>query len=260
MVKVGDEVTRRGAGGYVVPLDSSHDIVMYVGETPPDDRDRVRGVILADSADAEVVADRLRNVAEVSARLDRIRDRLQLDLEQVLEAFEDVAARLAGPSGSTEPFGQLTEHDQTSLREAGMLRSVPQAALQRASITGALRFAEMRARSLTVKEAAARLGVTGGRVRQRLSERTLYGFQTRRGWRLPDFQFGPEPEGTLPNLEQVLPQLPREIHPLTVEGFFTKPQADLVVGHEPVSVTEWLGSGGDAAAVAEIASDLQRSS
>lgn len=239
-------------GGRVVPLDANQDIVLYVGESPPTG-EHVRGVIVAQSPDADVVAARLRDVAAVGARIERIRDRLQLDLEQILDAIEEVSG---SRPHSTHPESQLTEHDQATLREAGMLRPAPSDRAKRASTRGALRYAELLARSMTVKEVAARLKVTEGRIRQRLGEKTLYGFQTKRGWRLPDFQI--RSGETLPGLERVLAALPAGLHPLTVEGFFVQAQPDLMIGEETVSAAEWLSAGHDPAPVVELASNLTR--
>src|SRR5438067_2007666 len=56
-------------------------------------------------------------------------------------------------------------------------------------VRSAAAYAALLGSSLSVAAAAARLGVDGSRVRQRLAERTLYGIKQPSGWRLPLFQF-----------------------------------------------------------------------
>lgn len=112
----------------------------------------------------------------------------------------------------------------------------------------------MLATGLTVKEVAARLGVSEGRVRQRLGERSLCGFATKQGWRLPEFQL--TQHGALPGLALVLRALPENLHPLSVEGFFTRPNIDLDTDEGTASAAEWLAGGGEPEVVAELARDL----
>jgi len=235
-----------------VPLDPGNEVYAYVGGASPAEG-QVYGVIVADAEDPGVVAQRLRDVSETSSRLAAIGSRLKVDFEEVLDALEEVARVV--PGGVAGPEGQLSEHDQATLREAGLLRSAAPSAATRASARAAVRYAQLLRNCLTVKEAAARLHVSDVRVRQRLGERSLYGFQATRGWCVPDFQFGVD--GELPGLKVVLQALPADLHPLSVEGFFTRPKPELTGDDdEPMSVVDWLAGGRDPEPVVELARDL----
>lgn len=109
---------------------------------------------------------------------------------------------------------------------------------------------------LTVEQAAKRLDVTTGRVRQRLLSRppTLYGIRVGNVWRLPAFQF--RAHGLIPNIDRVIPHLDRELDPVAVENWFTRPHIDLDQDGEPVSPLDWLAQGRNVQPVAELAEDL----
>jgi hypothetical protein len=107
--------------------------------------------------------------------------------------------------------------------------------------------------SSTVAEAARRLGVEPSRIRQRLGERSLYGFRPEAEWLLPAFQFD---EGrTVPGIAEALRRLDPELHPVRVEAFFLTPSRDLDE-ERPVSPRDWLRAGRDPGAVARLAAEL----
>ena len=88
--------------------------------------------------------------------------------------------------------------------------------------------------------AAARLGVVASRVRQRVTERSLYAVDGPGGRVFPAFQFGPS--GALPGLGRVLAAIDPSVHPITVERFFLAPIGDLEsdVAGGPLSPRDWL--------------------
>jgi hypothetical protein len=108
--------------------------------------------------------------------------------------------------------------------------------------------------SLSPIEASEMLGVSVDDVIQRLADGTLYGVLTRQGWRIPDFQF--EGGRSLPGIEEVLPLLHEELHPLAVHNWLANPNPDLLVGNNVVSPRQWLLGGRDVAAVARLAIDV----
>lgn len=118
-------------------------------------------------------------------------------------------------------------------------------------------YAALLASSLTVREAARRLGVDGSRVRQRLSARQMYGIRRPTGWLLPIFQF--DEDRLVPGIERVLPRLNPRLHPLAVLGWFTRPHPDLHRPGDPeetpIAPLEWLRSGGTPEVAAELAGD-----
>lgn len=238
-------------GSRMFPLDPDGDFLLFIGE-PPEGAEPVAGVIASKTPDSATpdpaqLAARL----EVATRVERLSQRLNMSVESLLEVIDPFV-----PDPDRSAPTQLSAHEDATLREIGLLRPPHLEAARRPSTAAELRFKALLAQALSAKEAAKRLGVTEGRVRQRLADRTLYGIATKRGWRLPEFQFAADE--TLPGLERVLPALDEALHPLAVEGFFTRRQPDLVLESESVSPAGWLAAGGDPTAVADLAGDLLR--
>ncbi|MBI5445941.1 MAG: hypothetical protein HY900_32595 [Deltaproteobacteria bacterium] len=110
--------------------------------------------------------------------------------------------------------------------------------------------------SLTTTEAAARLGVDPSRIRQRLAERTLYGFEWEGRWLLPSFQF--EEDRFVRGLEAVFPLLDPELSPIEVESWLSNPDPDLhaeKLGRD-LTPLEWLRLGYPIQRLAHIARNL----
>lgn len=108
--------------------------------------------------------------------------------------------------------------------------------------------------SLSPLEASEVLGVSVDEIIQRLEDRSLYGIPVRGGWRIPDFQF--EDGRLLPGIEEVLPLLHEELHPIAIRNWLANPNPDLLVGKEVVSPRQWLLSGRDVTVVSRLAIDL----
>lgn len=181
-------------------------------------------------------------------------DRLHTSSAELLALLTEVAAGLpADPDGQVR---SVTSAEEGELRAAGSLRvSMPPLA-GRASTAAVRADTTIRAGARTVGEVAELLGVSPGRIRQRLAARTLLGFHTTDGWRIPGFLF--DPAGELPGLSTVLTALPADVHPVAVEAFLTRPHHELVVDGEVVSPREWLRGGGDPQTVAAAAGAAYR--
>jgi hypothetical protein len=120
--------------------------------------------------------------------------------------------------------------------------------------------------ALTIKAVAAALGRNESRIRQRLLQRSLYGIRRGRGWLLPLFQFQVEErkgtrtvKGVVPGIEQVIPALSPELHPVSVWRWFTSPSTELTDEATPdkaISPRDWLLAGRDPKLVADLARDL----
>lgn len=108
-------------------------------------------------------------------------------------------------------------------------------------------------RSVTVGDAAAMLGVTPARVRQRCAAGTLLAQRRSDGWRLPLFQFPDERE--LPGWSSVAPAIPAGTPLLVVERVLTSPAMRLRVDGEELAPFEWLAQGGDPDLAAAAVSD-----
>lgn len=121
------------------------------------------------------------------------------------------------------------------------------------AMRSAAEYATLVGTSLSTGEAAEAIGISEGRVRQRLAGRTLYGIKGHHGdphrspWLVPAFQFGEQ--GLIPGIREVAPELSRNLSPVTVERWFNAPNDELIpedwggAGEEPVSPRDWLLSG-----------------
>ena len=121
----------------------------------------------------------------------------------------------------------------------------------------AFEYAVLRATALTTQEAAKRLGVNASRVRQRLSDRALYGIKAADEWRLPAFQFARN--GLVPGIERIFPRLPKSLNPVAVYCWFHTPNPDLEEREgqgRALTPLQWLQSGNDPDVVAELATGL----
>ena len=121
---------------------------------------------------------------------------------------------------------------------------------------GVVTHATLVSTGLTASQAAERLGVSDARVRQRLSERTLFGIRERRAWRLPLFQF--TTQGELPGWSTVCPAIPESIAPIELDGWLNLPHPDLCLGEDeqPTSPRGWLLDGRSAESVAALLDEL----
>lgn len=149
----------------------------------------------------------------------------------------------------------LTEAEAAVLRQGGFELEV-QGQGEGPLARGAVRFAALIGSSLTTPQAAQRLRVNASRVRQRLAERSLYGFKVGGDWRVPLFQFGDY--GLVPGIDKVTGALPTDLHPVAVATWFISPSPDLTeeTSGQPQSPIEWLGSGNDPEVVSALAAGL----
>jgi hypothetical protein len=169
----------------------------------------------------------------------------------VAEALE----RIVPTRVVADPTRELTREETAALGRGGVDPAWRRANATNPVVRSAANYAALLATSLSVEQAASLLGIDASRIRHRLADRTVYGIKERGVWRLPAFQF--TGRGLVPGLTSVLPQLPEDLHPLAVLGWFTVPNADLPLGagETPVAPLEWLESGGDPERVAELAPD-----
>jgi hypothetical protein len=190
---------------------------------------------------AEATADRLRtSLSEIEAAMDLI--------EQSEAAARSARAR--------EP---LTATESAALKTGGFDDRPLEPGEADPLLEGAARFAKLLSESLTVHEAAERLGhVNESRVRQRLTTTppTLYAIKVGREWRLPSFQF--ESQGTVHGIEEIIAALPSDLDVVSVDSWFSIPNPDLVREDDerPLTPLEWLRTGGSPARAAELARDL----
>jgi len=121
----------------------------------------------------------------------------------------------------------------------------------------AVKYAAIVKRSMTSEAVSEKLGLSPSRVRQMISDRSLYSFLIGRNRYIPDFQFaGDEP---VPNIARVNRALGADMHPVEVYNWYRLPNVDLFVDDDvdqTVSPLEWLKAGRDVERVVFLANRL----
>jgi hypothetical protein len=106
--------------------------------------------------------------------------------------------------------------------------------------------------SVSIKEAAAMLGIDRSRVSRRLSRNALWAFDLNGNRRIPRWQF--VDNELLPGLSEIVPAIPRSANPTAIDAFMHNPQPDF--GNQ--TPIEHLAAGGDPTVVAAFLEDLAR--
>jgi CheY-like chemotaxis protein len=189
----------------------------------------------------------------------------QYSLDQLPDAVADCFRERRMYAALREAVGRANE--QAAVAQAALTLEEQRAlASGGVPIGGQLTFRPLAARaatyhailtgSLNAEQAAKRLGVTTGRVRQRLlaDPPTLYGIRAGNVWRLPAFQFASK--GLVPNVDRVISHLDRDLDPVAVDNWFRQPHIDLEQDGHLVSPLDWLAEGRSVQPVAELAGDL----
>jgi excisionase family DNA binding protein len=159
----------------------------------------------------------------------------------VVELINAIAADLA-PVPSVPASRNLSAEQEAALWAAGSFVDEMPPIAERASTKTAQRVVTMIAAALTTEEAAARLGVSASRIRQRLGERTLLAVKIGPAHRLPAFQF--TADGELPGWGAVASTVPENAHLVSVDRFMGNPHPDLTAHGEVLSPIDWLTEGG----------------
>ncbi|MFC3058397.1 hypothetical protein [Paenirhodobacter populi] len=121
----------------------------------------------------------------------------------------------------------------------------------------AVSYAALVATALPLAEVAAKLGVTDGRLRQRVAEGSLLAVHGSDGrtLRIPPFQL--TETGELPGLRGIMRAIRRDLRPVQTAAFFTTLQSDLEDAQgEAMTPVDWLLSGHDPEPVRELAKSL----
>jgi hypothetical protein len=158
---------------------------------------------------------------------------------------------LLADEGST-----LTAPEEAALAKGGV-ELVSDQALRVVDAQVVSAYQQLRNGSLSVEDAARRLGVNTSRIRQRLADRSLYGIKDGNAWLLPAFQFCAD--GLVPGVDVVVRRLPLDIGALAVARWFSNPNPDLSTRDDderPLTPLEWLLGGNPPEAAAELAAAL----
>jgi hypothetical protein len=183
--------------------------------------------------------------------------RFGVDEDEFAAALVEFADR-AGPLALVDirPDEYFGDRQRATLRKLGASLQ-PLRPDEVGPIAGlAAAYAEVVSKSLSVAVVAGRLDVDTSRVRQRIYARSLFAFKHRGAWLVPAFQL--KGRKLVPGVELVVAALSPTLHPVAVTRWFTTPNADLVLGGEPVSPIAWLSSGGPCEAVAEQAAGVDQ--
>ena len=151
------------------------------------------------------------------------------------------------------PDAASLSDDEAALYDAADFAENEQA-YARVTLEAAGHTARLLSTAYSANEVADLLGVSDSRVRQRRGDRTLWAIEDAGGWVFPALQFE-NVDGRrrqIRHLDQVLPAIPADIHPLAVARLLTTAQPDLVVDGRPMSLLQWLRDGGDVPAVRKI--------
>lgn len=149
---------------------------------------------------------------------------------------EEVDAELSRrPAAGATPISvaamrYLAEQGGEAARVA--IEEYDEAAIQQdRAVAAAKTLEEMLASSLTIEEAATSLGLSRSRISHRLRDQSLYAFTIQGRRYLPRWQVSEGSGGVvsdvIPGLAQIVPAIPREMHPLAVEAFMTDPLEEL---------------------------------
>ena len=177
---------------------------------------------------------------------------LRLSEDAFLALVQESIERVVGCGAEAS---DLPPDERKRLEEGGFSFREEEGAGDDPIARGAAEFAALLGSALSVNDVAKRLGVNATRVRQRLSNRTLYGIKRDGEWFVPRFQFGRR--ATIPGIGPVVAAMDPHLHPVAVLRWFTQPHSDL--GEEEgacVSPLDWLRSGGNPEELARLASDL----
>ena len=164
---------------------------------------------------------------------------------------------LVVPVAALEPAATLSKAELDALDEVGLSTKPWRDARATDPLAHSIvNYMALIETSFTAAKVSRMLNVDVTRVRQRLRERSLYGFDHEGEWRLPRFQF--ERNKALPGLASVLEALPIDLNPLDVAEWFMAPNLDLEIekSDTPLSPRAWLLSGREPEPVIELARHL----
>jgi excisionase family DNA binding protein len=153
-----------------------------------------------------------------------------------------------------DPGEQLSTTEVEALERGGFDIGHPRRGEEGPLSSTVAAYVAMMDDALSVGEAAKKLRVDQSRIRQLLSNRSLFGVKVRSEWRLPRFQFANR--GVLPGIQEVLRAMPGDLHPVEVLKWLSNPDPDLEIGEQSLSPLDWLRSGGDPQRAGDTAKDL----
>jgi hypothetical protein len=191
------------------------------------------------------------DVAEVLSRYEV--DASETDVAAVLEEQLRIMPVASAAAPSAGAIDYLAEHGGPTAAAAARWWSAEKEQHQRVQsvVADASRLV---AGTLSVDQAAGRLGVDASRIRHLINDRPprLYAIKVGHRRRIPSWQI--RDNAVLPWMQPVAQAIPDSVHPLDVAGLMTTPQDELD-GRTPV---EHLVNGGNPESVLSLVADLAR--
>jgi len=184
----------------------------------------------------------------------------QMGIEGGAEAVTNAAATFIRlhPLTTFPPSSRdLSENDLKLLEEGGFPKTPDDISLSDNIAIIASEVGVMIASALSQSQAAQWLGVNQSRIRQRISQATLYAITgDNRTKVLPRFQF--TEKGALPGLEKVLLMINKEAHPVVIQRFFVAASVDLYSDELKTNLSprDWLISEYSPDLIVKMAADL----
>lgn len=178
-------------------------------------------------------------------------------LEELLGAFEITADEFLAVVEESllelRPGPETLTPEASSFLDAhgGLERVGPREAKRIAVRSAADNAALLVTTSITLSQAAHKLGIDEAQVRNEVADGALYACRFGDQTRLPGWQFADDGQ-PVPGLRAVLAALPADLHPLSVNALMTLPREELVVEDRDLSPRDWLASDGDVAAVVDV--------
>lgn len=150
---------------------------------------------------------------------------------------------------------ELPAEEQAILRQGGLTLE-PQPGPDPMART-VVKYAAIVARSLSSKAVSRSLGLSPGRIRQMIADRSLYSFLIGRHRYIPDFQF--QGNRLVPNIMAVNKALPPGLHPVEVYNWYHLPNLNLFLDEnidDTIRPLDWLKGGYDAERVVFLANSM----
>lgn len=151
---------------------------------------------------------------------------------------------------------ELTAEEQDILRQGGLVLEPQPGPDPMAQTT--VKYAAIVTRSLSSKAASRRLGLSLGRIRRMIADRSLYSFRIGHRRCIPDFQF--QGNRLVSNIAGVNKALPHDLHPVEVYNWYHLPNLDLFLGDnidDTIRPLDWLKGGYDAERVVFLANRME---
>lgn len=177
---------------------------------------------------------------------------IDLTVEEVLDELDSAFAAIPGATTlSTTEVDFLRTHAEPRAAAAVDTWSAENERQARARIA-VRQLTSTLSGSISIKDAAAILGVDRSRVSRRITGKALWAFDLQGNRRVPTWQFlGDE---LLPGLDVIVPAIPRGTTPAVLDAFMHTSQPDF----DDRTPIEHLAAGGDPGLVAGFIQDLGR--